>query len=162
MSRKSLATLFILTGLLAALPNLLPALQPFSLPLLALLYLGACLYHRAAPLAIPAGVLTGLAIGIGLETHPLSPAQPEGAGFFLGFAAGWLLIALLGARFRSPMRWAYIPAGVLALIGCGLLLGEAGEILLATLSRFWPLIFVAIGIRILWRGETKQTAEDGR
>lgn len=151
MSRKALGTLFILTGLVAVLPQAFPALEPFTLALLAVLYLTACVVYRSPGLAIPAGILTGLALGIGLESHPLSPGQPEGAAFFLGFAFGWLLIVLLSTLFRAPMRWAAIPAAVLGVLGLALLAGETGAALLALLGRFWPLVFVFIGLALLWR-----------
>lgn len=153
MSRKALSIIFLLTGLLAGLPQIFPALQPFSLPLLAVLYLATSIYYREVGLLIPAGVLTGLALGIGFEVNPISAAQPEGAAFFLGFAAGWVLIAILSVRFGTPMRWAWIPAGILGLFGIALLTGSTGEALLAILGRYWPLIFVFIGLGILLKHE---------
>ncbi len=158
--------MFILLGLLILAGQLLAPLNlwtPPVLPLLAVFFLAWGFWVRESGLFIPAGILGGLAAGIGLEASPISPNQPEGAGFFLGFAAGWLLIPLLTALLGERRLWPLIPGLVLAFFGLALAIGGPALTALEWLGKLWPLIFVAIGIRILWRHETEQeTVDEGQ
>ncbi len=126
----------------------------WTLPILALIFLAWGVWTRSAGLFIPAGILGGLAAGIGLEAHPLSRGQPEGAAFMLAFAAGWALIPMLTAALGEPMRWPLIPAGILGFIGLGLLLGGPALTILQWAGKLWPLILVALGLNSL-----RQTAK---
>ncbi|GAB4532108.1 MAG: hypothetical protein Fur0018_20560 [Anaerolineales bacterium] len=150
--------MFIILGQLILAGQFTP-LRLWTLPLLAVLFIAWGFWVRQAGLFIPAGVLGGLALGIGLETSPLSPNQPEGAGFFLGFAAGWLLIPLLTALLGERRLWPLIPGGILGLFGLALLVGGPAMTAIEWLGKLWPLIFVAIGIRLLWRTPDHPTNE---
>jgi hypothetical protein len=90
---------------------------------------------------IPGGVLITLALIAGLEPY----IKGTDVIFFLGLAATFSLVALLPGSGQDT-RWAFIPAGILAVIGIALL---APFVKLAGI--LWPLVLVAGGIIILIR-----------
>jgi hypothetical protein len=91
---------------------------------------------------IPAGVLFTLAAIAGLED--IFPALGTAGIFFLGLGLTFALVALLpnpqGASRSADMRWAWIPAGILLLIGS--IFVVAGENLLVYV---WPVILILAG-----------------
>ncbi len=124
------------------------------LPALGILFLAWGLATRTFGLVIPGGVLGGIGLGIALIEGPLAglgePAQ--GGVFLLAFAAGWLLISLLSVFTASAFQWwPLIPAGVLALVGGLLLIGEAGLSALKVLGYAWPVVLIGAGIWLLLR-----------
>jgi hypothetical protein len=92
---------------------------------------------------IPAGVLFTLAMIAGLEEF--FPALGTAGLFFLGLGLTFALVALL-PNPQGEMRWAWIPAGVLLLIGSIFLV--AGENLL---GYAWPIILILAGGLFIFR-----------
>lgn len=86
---------------------------------------------------IPAGVLVTLALIAGLEQY--FPALGTAGLFFLGLGLTFALVALL-PNPQGDMRWAWIPGGILLLIGSIFLV--AGGNLLAYI---WPVILILAG-----------------
>jgi hypothetical protein len=91
---------------------------------------------------IPGGVLITLALVAGLD----NVVEWTGAVFFLGLAATFALIAVLPNQ-SGDTRWAFIPAGILAILGI---------VLIAPFLEFildiWPILLIGAGIYILFRG----------
>lgn len=88
---------------------------------------------------IPAGVLSTLA-GITVVEERIGEFQTAGI-FFLGLAITFLLVALL-----AKMKWAYLPALALGIMG---VLGLAS--LLEFANYIWAIALIIIGIFILFR-----------
>ncbi len=137
---------------------LLLAASFFAQGLWVLLGLGALfiawgLAVREPGLLIPGGVLLGVGGGIWMTQWPAVAGNDrlEGAVFMLAFGAGWCLISLLAAALGCRMLWPLIPGGVFFAIGLPLLVGGAALTALAWAGKLWPLIFVALGVYILWK-----------
>jgi len=102
--------------------------------------LSFALIYIVAPLnwwaIIPSGVLFTLALIAGVED--LFPALGTAGLFFLGLGFTFALVALLPNP--SDMRWAWIPGGILLIIGSIFLV--AGENLLVYV---WPVVLILAG-----------------
>ena len=94
---------------------------------------------RSYGFLVPGGILTGLGIGLVLES-----ILALGGGVLLSLAAGFAFVALLdriaGGR-REGGWWPLIPAGILAVTGLTQVLG-GWEIL----RQWWPLALIAVGV----------------
>jgi hypothetical protein len=90
---------------------------------------------------IPGGVLLTLALVAGFE----SLSGWTDVMFFLGMGATFALVGLLPNQTHDT-RWAFIPAGVLVLLGLALF-GPIQSIV----NYIWPVLLVALGIYILVR-----------
>jgi hypothetical protein len=111
------------------------------LPLIGLALVGWALQSHHVGLLVPGGILLGIGAGSGLihALFPDSAGNLQAGVFFLAFAAGWLLIALLsGLADNHPHRWPLIPAGIMAGLGALLMIG----------SVWWPLAVVAVGVAL--------------
>jgi len=97
---------------------------------------------------IPAGVLITLAAVSVLSTR-LHDATTGGV-FFLGLGATFGLVALL-PNPQAELRWAWIPAGILALMG--LLLMASAERMIAAL---WPVALILGGGFLIFRTMRKR------
>jgi hypothetical protein len=93
---------------------------------------------------IPGGVLLSVAVMVGLE--PLLGDGDLGVAiFFLGMAATFGAVALLPSP-SGNMRWAWIPAGVLFILGV-VFFGIA----VAAFKYIWPAAIILAGLFILYR-----------
>ena len=92
---------------------------------------------------IPGGVLVTLAIAVGLE--PVLPDEAFVGLFFLGLGLTFALVYLFAGRDKG-LRWALIPAGVLALMGI-IFLSLAGRLA----AIVWPVVLIVIGGYVLLR-----------
>lgn len=140
----------ILAAQLEAFANL----RLFFLPALGLLFLAWGIPNRSFGLVIPGGILCGIGVGIAIIAGPAAnAAEPvKGAIFFLAFAAGWLLIALLSTFTDATFQWwPLVPALILGSIGGLLLAGDAGQQVLRGLSYLAPLALMGVGAWILFR-----------
>ncbi|MDZ7844566.1 MAG: hypothetical protein U5K99_07185 [Anaerolineales bacterium] len=93
---------------------------------------------------IPGGVLVTLALVAGLD----SMVRNDGALFFLGMGGTFALVGILPDRSQNT-RWAFIPAGVLAVLGIFQL-----PLVGSVTPYLWPAALIIIGIVILiknWR-----------
>jgi hypothetical protein len=124
------------------------------LPALGGLFLVAGIIGRQAGFIIPGGILTGIGLGVIFTQSPqfANPETAQGGVFFMGFALGWFLIAVLSKLFTPETQWwALIPGAIMALIGGGLMLGGAALNVLEFAGRWWPLILVGLGLVIIVR-----------
>lgn len=96
---------------------------------------------------IPGGVLLTLAAVIITEDY--IPGDSEGGIFFMGLSITFLLVALL-AKPRENFWWAYIPAGILLILGI-FLIGP----LQTFFNIIWPIALILIGGILLYRNFRK-------
>ena len=92
---------------------------------------------------IPAGVMITLAVVASLDSS--LPGAASGGIFFLGMGFTFAVLGLVNTP-QGPMRWAWIPAGILA--GMGLILIAAAEELLGYL---WPAVLILAGLSLVLR-----------
>ena len=104
---------------------------------------------RRYGLLIPAGILTGLGLGILLEDFGVQ-GEPVVLGLGLGF------LAIYGADFlasgaRAPGRWwPLIPGAILTVIaGAERTFGAEGS---RVIEQGWPILLIAAGAWLLLRG----------
>jgi hypothetical protein len=130
------------------------ALALLFVPALGGLFLIAGVIGRQAGFIIPGGVLTGIGLGIIFTQNPAlaGTETAQGGVFFIGFALGWFIIAVLSKLFTSETQWwALIPGAIMALLGGALMLGGAALNVLEFVGRWWPLILVALGLVVIFR-----------
>ena len=96
---------------------------------------------------IPGGVLVTL--GAVTLSEDLIKGDSGGGVFFMGLAITFLLVALL-AKPRESFWWAYIPAGVLFVLGV-FLIGP----LQSAFNYVWPVALIAAGGILLLRNFRK-------
>lgn len=106
---------------------------------------------RRYGLLIPAGILTGLGVGILLEDFGV-----QGEPVVLGLGLGFLAIYgadLLPSGARAPGRWwPLIPGAILTVIaGAESTFGAEGA---RVIEQGWPVLLVAAGAWLLLRGRT--------
>lgn len=96
---------------------------------------------------IPGGVLLTLAVVASMETVFQRTEQRVETGglFFVGLGLTFALVGLLPAP-RGRMRWAFIPALVLLLMG--LLVFAAAEQLI---NYLWPVALILVGLYLVFR-----------
>ncbi len=99
---------------------------------------------------IPGGVLTTLATVAGVEELGLH-GMASGSVFFLGLGLTFLALVLLPHPNQKDLRWAWIPAGILLLLG--FLIGTPFMVIPGTL---WPLALIVAGAYLIWRQLAEQ------
>jgi hypothetical protein len=115
-------------------------------------YLAYINQRRPSDLIVPAGVLSGLGLGITLGSASLIPQFLHAALCFGSFALGFAAIYLLG---EPKHRWAMWPATGLGLVAWLAFVTSAPwlkEPFGALAPVFWPLLLVAAGFLIIERG----------
>lgn len=129
------------------------------LPALALMFIVWGIFARKAGLFIPGGILAGVSLGAFLLNGPIAglfDGVDEGAVFMLSFAAGWVLIPVLSMIFTDERHfWAFIPAGIMTLIGASLLISGLATSTLTLISKFWPLILILLGLYAIFQKKEK-------
>lgn len=116
--------------------------------------------NRTAGLLIPGGILSGLSVGVFLvEDASIVAEYYEGGVFLLSLAAGFVLITVLAWLFtREKHWWALIVAGILSLVGAGVIIIEmpnAGMLQQVIETAFnisqylWPLALITLGLWII-------------
>jgi hypothetical protein len=93
---------------------------------------------------IPAGVLATIAIVAFVDTGKSTLAS--GGIFFLGLGLTFLLVALLPTP-NGQMHWAWIPAGILGVVGILILASQ--EYLI---NYVWPIALILGGALLIIRG----------
>ena len=96
---------------------------------------------------IPGGVL--VALGTSLILQPFVAEDAFAGLFMLGIGLTFALLYLLPTP-EGRQGWALIPAGILAVIGLGLLLPAIG-FPVSALNLIWPLALILIGAYLLLR-----------
>lgn len=115
---------------------------------------------RTAGLLIPGGIMCGLSVGVFLvEDASIVAEHYKGGVFLLSLAAGFALITGLAWIFAQEKHWwSLIVAGILSLVGVGVIVLEmpnAGALhhIVETAFNFsqhiWPLALVALGLWII-------------
>ena len=118
--------------------------------------------NRNAGLLIPGGILTGLSVGVFLVEDASLIAEPyQGGAFVAALAVGFALITILTRLFTGESHWwALIVAGVLALVGGGIiivempnggLLQQVVEAAFTASQYLWPLVLVGLGLWIIFK-----------
>lgn len=116
--------------------------------------------NRNAGLLIPGGIVTGLSIGIFLvEDVNLIPEPYQGGVFVIALAAGFVLVTLLTRLFAECTHWwALLVAGILSLVGTGIiivempndgLLKQIVETAFTASQYLWPLVLILLGLWII-------------
>lgn len=157
-------TVLILVGLTTLLFNVFQPSGELFMAILAAGFILPALFFRRVGLAIPGGILAGIAVGIWLVEGPYSGSSETTLGgvFMLAMAGGFVLVTLLSwivtqldQGASKIMAWAFIPAGFLALIGGLLLLGNLRA--LELLGQGWPIVMIAIGLYLVFRRRELQS-----
>jgi hypothetical protein len=92
---------------------------------------------------IPAGVMATIAIVAVLDANTSTTAT--GGIFFLGLGITFVLVAVLPTSV-GQMRWAWIPAGILGLMGILILIAAENLI-----NYIWPSVIILAGIWLIIR-----------
>jgi len=92
---------------------------------------------------IPAGVMTTIAVVAVLDSSTSNIAS--GGIFFLGLGITFTLVAVLPTSV-GQMRWAWIPAGILGLMGVLILIAEENLI-----NYIWPSALILAGLLLVTR-----------
>lgn len=109
--------------------------------------LGVFAWTRSYGFLVPGGVLTGLGIGLLVETMQ----GTEGA-IPIGLGAGFVFVTLLdhlAAGGRAGRWWPLLPGGILTLVGLVQYAQSRG--LMASVAGWWPLLLIAAGLWLLVR-----------
>jgi hypothetical protein len=99
---------------------------------------------------IPARVLLALAVTVSLEN--LVSDFEFVSLFFLGMALTFAVVAMLPTR-EGNLKWAWIPAGVLGLMG--VIFGAFSG---ATLGYLWPLVLIIVGLFLVYQTLTSRSS----
>jgi hypothetical protein len=92
---------------------------------------------------IPAGIISTIAIAVTADVNTLG--LRGGGIFFLGLGITFALVAILPTP-SGHMRWAWIPAGILGLIGLVILMTAEEYI-----NYIWPSALIVAGIYLVGR-----------
>jgi hypothetical protein len=107
---------------------------------------------RGYGLLIPAGILTGLGIGILLEKAGVI-GEPVVLGLGLGFVAIYAADRVTTGARASGRWWPLIPGAILTVIAAAeSTFGPEGARLL---ERGWPVLLIAAGAWLLLRGRVR-------
>src|SRR4051812_826044 len=100
-------------------------------------------------LVVAGSLITGFVAALVLVIGPFGGAQEHvimGTAL-LGWALGWALLAVLSMRWTDqPQRWAVVPAAVMALAGCGLLMFRPDADAFNVLGWIWPPALIALAV----------------
>lgn len=152
-SDRTLALILVALGALLLLGQLFD-MGTLILPVLAIGFGAAGIAQREAGWFIPAGILAGISLGTGLSNSTLvgSDDGSRGGTFMFAFALGWTLIPLLSRLFTHERNdWAFIPAGIMALVGLAAIGVTPVRVVLNSLNVLWPLALIAVGGYLLYQ-----------
>jgi len=112
-------------------------------------FLGAFLYTRQYGFLVPAGIMSGIGIGIlAAQTQALT-GEASGGLITLGLGFGFVAIWVIATIANAPGNhwWPLIPGGILVVVGGALAIGGQAVDLL----QYWGIILIALGLLVLGR-----------
>jgi hypothetical protein len=160
-SRSALVAGFVLVliGGSALVSELLPDFDHYVPLAIGLGLLALFFVTRAYVALVFAGILTGVGVGV-LVADLLPGTKDDGPAAVLGLASGFFGIWLVAwlTKVREHHFWPLIPAGILGLVGVGLVLDLFEE----DASRWVvPAIIVGIGVLVMLVGYLRMSREQG-
>jgi hypothetical protein len=137
--------LFFLAG------QLEPDIGRFVTLFIGLALLAVFVIRREYGFLVPGSILTGIGIGIVLDSAASGDA--ESGVMMLALAGGFLGIWVVGSLYRLPQNhwWPLIPGGILTLIG----LVQLTRTDVAGALRLWPVILIVAGAFVLAKAVTR-------
>jgi hypothetical protein len=139
--------LFFLAG------QLEPNIGRFVTLFIGLALLAVFVLRREYGFLVPGSLLTGVGIGIVLDTA--ASGEAESGVMMLAIAGGFLGIWVIGSIYRLPENhwWPLIPGGILTIIG----LVQLTRTDIAGALALWPVILIVLGALLLSRAITART-----
>ena len=127
--------LFFLAG------QLEPDIGHFVTLFIGLALLAVFVVRREYGFLVPGSILTGVGIGIVLDSA--ASGEAESGVMMLALAGGFLGIWVIGSIYRLPQNhwWPLIPGGILTLIG----LVQLTRTDVAGALSLWPVILIVLG-----------------
>jgi len=97
---------------------------------------------------IPGGVLVTLALVAGIDSVlKEAPDALSGGIFFAGLGLTFVLLGFLPTpQPQGQLRWAFIPGGILLVMGLLIALTAA-----ALINYVWPIALIVAGLALVWR-----------
>lgn len=103
---------------------------------------------------VPAAILGGLAVGVGLEDLGYGMS---GGAVVLGLGGGFLAIYVIDTLFGAhPHWWPLIPGGILTVVGGSQAIG--GTAAADAVARWWPAVLIVVGVFVLVAGQRQRSA----
>ena len=138
--------LFFLAG------QLEPDIGRFATMFIGLALLAVFVVTREYGFLVPGSILTGIGIGIVLDSA--ASGEAESGVMMLALAGGFLGIWVIGSIYRLPQNhwWPLIPGGILTIIG---LVQISGTDVAETL-RLWPILLIILGAFVLAKAITRR------
>lgn len=151
----------ILIGLgLVFLLGLVFPIGNWVLIILGLGFLGAYLVTRLDGLLWPAGILTGLGVGVWAGPALRLDGTMQGAAILLGLAGGFVAIYVIDRWYTPPSPigalWAALGTGIAGTLLAATGLGVLSESFWKLVGYAWPIILIAIGALILFRSLSRR------
>jgi hypothetical protein len=142
-------------GVVLLVAQAVPDFGSFVVLVVGLALFGIFVVTRSYGALVPAGIVTGVGVGIVLTTQG---GLHGGSAFLLSLAAGFISIWVIGAifRVRENHAWPWIPGLILGLIGLSQLLREQGYDVGGLLRYGWPIILIALGVIVVVRGVNRR------
>jgi hypothetical protein len=140
--------LFFLAG------QLEPDIGRFATVFIGLALLAVFVVTREYGFLVPGSILTGVGIGIVLDTA--ASGVVETGVMMLSLAGGFLGIWVIGSIYRLPQNhwWPLIPGGILTLIG----LVQMTRTDVASTLRLWPVMLIVLGAFLLSKAINRRSA----
>ena len=138
--------LFFLAG------QLEPDIGRFVTMIIGLALLAVFVVTRQYGFLVPGSILTGVGIGIVLDSA--ASGEAESGVMMLALAGGFLGIWVIGSIYRLPQNhwWPLIPGGILTLIG----LVQLTRTDVAGALRLWPVVLIVLGAFVLAKAITRR------
>ena len=138
--------LFFLAG------QLEPDIGRFVTMFIGLALLSVFVVTREYGFLVPGSILTGVGIGIVLDSA--ASGEAESGVMMLALAGGFLGIWVIGSIYRLSENhwWPLIPGGILTLIG----LVQLTRTDVAGALRLWPVILIVLGAFLLAKAITRR------